>query len=272
MRRSKLTRRKFISGSLLALAGVLVWDMFWFERYVLDWSVHVLPSAPKHPIRVLQISDLHMQQLGRRQRKIAEKINTQPPDLLVLTGDVIDEQRGLTALEEFLALLPKSLPKVAILGNWEYWGNVNLSQLKNLYSAYGVQLLINSHTQFTIKGRRVGILGVDDWVAGSPDWTKTTQDYVQQEVNLLLCHCPAFRDQVMAQASNFTLHALLAGHTHGGQLNFFGWTPFKPRGSGKYLSGWYTQGGYPMYVSKGIGTSILPLRFGARAEVVELQA
>ena len=60
-------------------------------------------------------------------------------------------------------------------------------------------------------------------------------------------------------------------HTHGGQITFLGFVPFKPRGSGKYLKGWYKESEPKMYISKGVGTSILPIRFGARAEIVEME-
>ena len=60
---------------------------------------------------------------------------------------------------------------------------------------------------------------------------------------------------------------ILSGHTHGGQINLFGYVPFLPKGSGKYLKGWYDEKSPGMYVSKGIGTSIIPARFFARAEI-----
>jgi predicted MPP superfamily phosphohydrolase len=53
---------------------------------------------------------------------------------------------------------------------------------------------------------------------------------------------------------------MLAGHTHGGQIRPFGWAPFRPRGSGRYVSGWYRNPEPPMYVSRGLGTSIVRAR------------
>jgi uncharacterized protein len=56
-------------------------------------------------------------------------------------------------------------------------------------------------------------------------------------------------------------------HVHGGQANLFGWAPFVPPGSGSYLRGWYRDGNPPLYVSRGIGTSIVAARFNAVPEV-----
>jgi uncharacterized protein len=64
---------------------------------------------------------------------------------------------------------------------------------------------------------------------------------------------------------------ILSGHTHGGQINFFGLAPFVPAGSGRYLRGLYCDFKPFMYVCKGVGTSILPFRFGARAEIAILR-
>ena len=86
-----------------------------------------------------------------------------------------------------------------------------------------------------------------------------------------MSHCPEYRDIISREKRNINIDLVLSSHTHGGQITFLGFAPFKPRGSGKYLKGWYKQSEPKMYVSKGIGTSIFPIRFGARAEIVEME-
>lgn len=67
-------------------------------------------------------------------------------------------------------------------------------------------------------------------------------------------------------AAGITL--MLSGHTHGGQIAVGGWAPLVPPGSGRYVRGWFRgDGAPPLYVSRGIGTSVLPLRFGATPEL-----
>lgn len=79
-------------------------------------------------------------------------------------------------------------------------------------------------------------------------------------------HCPEYSEIIYNKIiKNHPFDIILSGHTHGGQINIFGYVPFKPRGSGKFLKGWYLDN--KLYVSKGIGTSILPLRFMSRAEI-----
>lgn len=75
---------------------------------------------------------------------------------------------------------------------------------------------------------------------------------------------------IAREKGDLKIDLVLSGHTHGGQITFFGIVPFKPQGSGRYLKGWYKDTDPKMYISKGIGTSILPIRLGARAEMVEI--
>jgi predicted MPP superfamily phosphohydrolase len=97
--------------------------------------------------------------------------------------------------------------------------------------------------------------------------------------NLLLAHCPEHRDRLEDAPSPFEgtapprmdpagITMMLSGHTHGGQVRVLGWAPAVPKGSGRYLRGWFRDpGSVPLYVSRGIGTSMLPFRLGARPEV-----
>nr|WP_205623537.1 hypothetical protein [Anditalea andensis] len=128
--------------------------------------------------------------------------------------------------------------------------------------------MINESRQFLFKGRSISVTGIDDMIGGQADCLLAKQEITPSDLNLVLSHCPAHRDIIKHEnGDDLRLDLILSGHTHGGQINFFGLVPFKPRGSGNYLSGWYMENGPPLYVSKGIGTSLIPLRCGARAEV-----
>jgi uncharacterized protein len=151
--------------------------------------------------------------------------------LVLFTGDAIDNAENISLLNQFLQLIDRDIPKTAILGNWEYWGRVNLSELDKTYKANNGTLLVNQSVQYALQGKTVSITGVDE---------------------------------LLPPAINVDF--VLSGHTHGGQINIFGFRPFLPNGSGKYVKGWYNNNP-KMYVSKGIGTSVLPARLGARAEM-----
>lgn len=268
---TKLTRRKFIKRGILASIGLILLDSLWFEKYVIDWNYFDISKSEKDKIKIIQISDLHFDQVRYFHQSIAKKINSIKPDLIFITGDSIDKTEKIKLLNDFLKLIDNSIKKYAITGNWEYWGNVNLTELKTVYSKSNCELLINENRTILIKNRELSIIGIDDYVGGNADFEKAVENLKESETNIVLSHCPEHRDIIANQKGNLNIDLVLSGHTHGGQITFFGIVPFKPQGSGKYLKGWYKESEPKMYISKGIGTSILPIRLGARAEMVEME-
>jgi predicted MPP superfamily phosphohydrolase len=262
-----ISRRKFIKRSALALISIFLLDIFWFEKAVIKWKHFDISKDYHKKITAIQLSDLHLKSVNRIHRPIAKKINNLNPELIFITGDAIDDSQNLDLLDAFLKLINKGIKKFAILGNWEYWGHVDLVKLKELYKTHNCQLLINQSEQIKIKERNISIIGIDDFVGGNADYKKAINKLIPSETNIVLTHCPEHRDIIEIEKGNLKIDLVLSGHTHGGQINIFGYAPFKPQGSGNYLSGWYKKSEPILYVSKGIGTSILPIRFGARAEV-----
>ena len=268
---TKLSRRKFIKRGMLASIGLVLLDSLWFEKYVIDWNYFDISKNENNKIKIIQISDLHFDTLRYFHKSIAKKINKLKPDLIFITGDSVDKTEKIEPLNEFLNLIDKSIQKFAITGNWEYWGNVDLNKLKESYSENNCELLINENRSLTIKNREISIIGIDDYVGGNADFKTAIKNLKPTETNIVLSHCPEHRDIITKEKDNLNIDLVLSGHTHGGQITFLGIVPFKPRGSGKYLKGWYKETEPKMYISKGIGTSILPIRFGARAEMVEME-
>lgn len=267
---SKLSRRKFIKRGLFATISLFILDAFWFEKYAIEWNYFDISKSNNTKIKIIQISDLHFDKLRSFHKSIAKKINSKKPDLICITGDSVDKNEHIKSLNKFLELIDNSIPKFAITGNWEYWGNVNLTELKNIYSKNNCELLINENKTISIKNRDISIIGIDDLVGGNANFGKAIENLKQSETNIVLSHCPEHRDIISKQKGDLNIDLMLSGHTHGGQITFLGAAPFKPKGSGKYLKGWYKDSDPKMYISKGVGTSVLPIRFGARAEMVEI--
>ena len=187
------------------------------------------------------------------------------PDLILITGDAVDDQNKLGILDEFLSKIDHPIKKFAILGNWEYWGKVALDSLRQTYKKHNCELLINNSRQLTINDQTVAITGVDDFLGGDANIDLAMKEYQQSDYHIILNHCPQYGDMIFDKLADKAAYDLmLSGHTHGGQINLLGFVPFKPKGSGTYLKGWYPD--KRIYVSKGIGTSVLPIRFMSRAE------
>ncbi|KQC01308.1 metallophosphoesterase [Pedobacter sp. Hv1] len=244
--------------------------MFWVEKFFIEINEFFFDKATKETenIKLVQLSDLHLQSLNYQLRRLTAQLNKMQPELILITGDAIDKAEHVPLLNEFLKLIDKNIQKVAILGNWEYWGSIDLNELKKVYENNNCTLLVNQTVSYAFRNRTISITGVDDFIGGKPDFTAAIKEYRESDYHIILNHCPQYSEQISAQlANNMKVDFILSGHTHGGQFNFFGFIPFLPQGSGKYVKGWYNDNIPKLYVSKGIGTSIFPARFGARAEI-----
>ena len=267
MTRHHLWGKVGISALVLG-ATLFVGYAFLIEPDQIEITEHRIGSAlvETRPIRIVQLSDLHLRSIDNRERAVAIAVNRMQPDLLLLTGDVIDHADGLSVLDDFLALLGPSA-KVAVLGNWEHWAEINRRDLRALYETkHSTKLLVNAAEIYQFGDRTLNVIGLDDFTAGRPD-LGLLHNLPEGIPTIVLQHSPG-----LFQTSAFKSiagHASLcvAGHTHGGQIALFGRPFWTPRGSGEYTAGSYRHRFCRIYVSRGIGTSILPLRFGARPEI-----
>ena len=166
-----------------------------------------------------------------------------------------------------MALIDHKIQKVAILGNKEYAGRVDLKLLRKTYESNNCILLINESYEFKTKFRTINIIGIDDFVCGYPDFLRAVKNIDKALTLVVLNHCPVYKSTIDKLSTKLNLKpTILSGHTHGGQITFFGTPLMTPYGSGEYVKGWYSNETSKMYVSKGIGTTLLPIRIGARAE------
>lgn len=236
------------------------------------------PSGGGGPVlRVAQVSDLHLRSLGWRERQVIKALTELQPHLVVLTGDMVVTEHSLPLLEEFLQALPRSSRVLATQGNWEHYINATTAQLRQLYQRHGAVLLNNESITLEVAGRSVLVTGVDDAFGGEADLGKALKKVKPADNHLILIHSPEYFDLVAplllplnnakGQGEKFRPTLVLAGHTHGGQVTFFGQAINLPPGSGSYVAGWYGTGFPRLYVSRGIGLSIAPLRFFSPPEL-----
>lgn len=269
-----MTRRDFLKWSVRGIAALTLADACLFEPNWIEFTKVPLVSRndAATPVRFMQISDLHLKSLNHVLSGAIDKINQMNPDLLFLTGDSVDRQKDMSVLEEFMDGLALEIPKIAILGNWEYWGKIDLAQLAKIYERHNCRLLVNDSAAYKVQGRKVLVTGVDDLLGGNADIKTALHNYQDNDYHILLNHCPEYRDLMFRQVDVLSkIDAVLSGHTHGGQINVFGLVPVVVPGSGRYMRGWYASEDPPIYVSRGIGMSVAPVRFGARSEITTFE-
>jgi predicted MPP superfamily phosphohydrolase len=262
---SAFTRRRFLLAAGAATAAAVGIEALWLEPRRVTVTRHRVGGGSKS-LRVVQLSDLHLQDIHQFELDVASTVSGLAPDVIVLTGDSIDKRRGLPVLDAFLRVLAPETPKYAVLGNWDYWSGASSTEVRAVYERHRCRLLVNETVVHEHDGRFVHFSGADDLLGGTPQLASLTRAEPEAS-HVLLAHCPAFREHVERDApGRFT--CMLSGHTHGGQIRFFGYAPVLPRGSAGYVSGWYRgQARLPMYVSRGIGTSLVRARLAAPPEV-----
>jgi uncharacterized protein len=241
---------------------------YFIEPYWIEVTHHESNAGMgKIGIRVVQISDLHLQEIGKRELAVIDVLKELHPDVVVFTGDVIDRAESLKIFQEFLSSLP-SIHRVGVLGNWEYWSDADLQELKSIYEGNkGSRLLVNESVQYEIKGKSVQVVGLDDFTAGYPSLSISPRA-AAVDVSIFLEHSPGFFDT--SDFKNLKPNQFdfcLSGHTHAGQVTLFSFALWTPRGSGHYKRGLYETSACPLYVSRGVGTSLVGMRLGARPEV-----
>lgn len=260
-----VSRRRFVVASVgLVGAGVLGVEGVLLQPGRLQVTEHVLgdPSPGRDPIRLAVLTDLHLAELTPFHRQLATGVDQARPDVILVVGDSIDDRAGLPALRAFLRLLPPGPLRLATLGNWEYWSGVEVAALRRAYAAGGTRLLVNEAFQV---GDGAAVFGLDDSLAGTPRLQRLPGDAGTEL--LLLSHCPDLRDRLRPDPSR-PVRAMISGHTHGGQVALGRWSPFCPPGSGDYVSGWYRDPDrIDLFVSRGLGTSVVPVRLGSPPEL-----
>lgn len=211
------------------------------------------------PLRIAHLSDLHLHGFGFRESEALAHLERERPDVVVVTGDVTDEGTLDVARPFFQALSTFASGRVyVVLGNWEHWRPVG--DARSFYASVGARLLVDEGARLRDD---VFLSGLDDLTAGPPDMARALAGRPPGAVAIGAFHSPEMWDgpgRVFALA--------LAGHTHGGQVRLpFGRPPFTPPGSGRYVEGRYDDGGRTLIVSRGLGTSIAPVRLFCRPEV-----
>jgi predicted MPP superfamily phosphohydrolase len=244
--------RKFLI-IFAAVAGLTVAvDGFLIEPYRIEVT-HSLVQAPlTRPLKIAHLSDLHTSGLGRRERKLLLLLDAEHPDVIVITGDTVTWGHRYANIRPLLSHLNAPLGVWLVRGNWE--NNYSLRNEKAFYTQLGIHFLLNEARPIRPD---VWIAGLDDPTLGTPNLDTALKAVPQDAYVITAFHAPAFFDKIAGRVP-----LVLAGHTHGGQVRLPLVPVFwLPRGSGRFLEGWYAERGSRMYVSRGIGTTFLPIRF-----------
>ncbi|MGP4108544.1 metallophosphoesterase [Virgibacillus sp. L01] len=226
--------------------------------------------------RIVHLSDLHSKSFGENQKRLVERVKNENPDLIVFTGDIVDQKDfnkkpGITLMENMTAIAPVYF----VTGNHEWWSE-EYSSLENDLETAGVNVLRNSSELIQVNGSSIAILGIDDPARAENSYSE--KGIVSESINslkmsaefsILLSHRP----EMFSVYQNHNIDLTFSGHAHGGQfrLPFIGGVIAPDQGLfPNYTAGKYVKNGSAMIVSRGLGNSIIPQRIFNRPEIVSV--
>jgi len=257
--------------SLLAVVVGLVNARRLARVVTVDIALPGLPSA-LDGFTIVQISDVHVGPTIKRRyvEAIVEAVNSQTPDVVVVTGDVVDGSVALLGEHASpLGRLQARYGAYLVTGNHEYYSGAH--QWITEFRRLGLTVLMNEHRVLRHQDIELVLAGVTDFNAGQFDRSHASNPAAamagapaQAAVRILLAHQP--RTAAAAEAAGFDLQ--LSGHTHGGQ--FWPWNFFVPLQQ-PYVAGLHRRGRLQVYVSRGTGYWGPPMRIGARSEITRIR-
>lgn len=267
-----ISRRRFLTITAGLAGGLFLGKACWYEprTFVLEERQLSIAKIPPGPgLRIIHLSDLHLRSLPGHFAAAAATINELRPDLILLTGDYLDQARQLDGALDFIRMLHAEKGIFAIQGNWEYWARLEGAPLRRQLAAAGAELLIDQRRDLQIRGIPLSILGID-YPSASHNLENIRKLAATDRLNIVLSHVPAFGHDTLSSLADL----ILSGHTHGGQVRLPYVQPFYlPRFSSPFVAGLYpvTEKRIPLYVNRGMGTSLLPVRFLCPPEIALLQ-
>lgn len=264
-------RRKFLSRSaslLTVFGGGFSVRGLWYEpRHAVVEERELISTKipPGREVRIVHLSDLHIRTFHHYYKGVAAQVATLGADVVLLTGDYLEEDRNLTGVVRFLQMLRPPQGVYGVQGNWEYWSRLEGENLRRRFAGAGATLLINERNDLEVAGVSLSLLGLD--YPSTSDALKSLQARTDpRRLNLLMSHVPAFDHRQLDARWDL----ILCGHTHGGQVRLPGLPPLHlPMYSGDFVAGQYRVGAHatPLYVTRGIGTSIFPARLFCPPEI-----
>lgn len=235
----------------------------------LEYVEITLKRLPKKldGFKIIHLSDTHHSPLTglahiERAVKIANRLK---PDICLLTGDYVSHD------SEYIAPVAAALAKLkakhgvhACLGNHDHWTDANL--VTHLFRGEGINVLINEGFRIETRRGAFWLAGVDDYMVGKTDVPASLLGSYPDEMKLLLAHNPI----IFREAARLGVDLTLSGHTHGGQI--------KIRDDEKRIlprrrlkAGLHARRKSQIYITRGIGTVVLPVRYQCPPEISLLE-
>ena len=216
-------------------------------------------------LRIAFVSDVHAGSFLNEAdlTEIFRRVQEQQPDLVLFGGDLINTRdREVLLFRGALQELQPRYGMYAVPGNHDHFFGPDISLWRAFLEENRVTVLMNCGVRIHHGGESLWLCGVDDLTEGEPDLAAALDGRRAGETSILLSHHPDF----FVEAAGAEVDLQLSGHTHGGQIRIAGKAPIHHSQLG-YEQGWFVDNGCRLYVGRGVGVTMLPIRIGAPPEV-----
>jgi predicted MPP superfamily phosphohydrolase len=215
-------------------------------------------------IKIVLISDLHSSIFGKNQVKLIEKIKEQNPDIILLSGDILDDKVPDLGTELLLSNITDVAPIYYVTGNHEYWSR-DIQRIRELLQSYKIIILSDNYQKISIKNNEIILAGIEDpdkKYYGTPEYNQNiSMENAFRELDEIASYkiLIAHRPENIENYRKFSFDLVLSGHAHGGQVRI----PFILNGLyapnqglfPKYAGGLYQHGELTHIVSRGLSIS-----------------
>lgn len=274
----KSKRKVVVLGVVLALFLALVVWVVWGNT-ALEINEYTIKSEKIGDgfdgFRIAHLSDLHNTEIGKENGKLLEKLTESNPDIIVITGDLIDSRRtNISVALNFTKKAVEIAPCYFVSGNHESRIS-EYAYLESELKKQGVTVLDNKTAEIEKAGEKITLIGVRDPsfdfkgdFCDVDNFLKSSIEPLQTKTfTVVLSHRPELFDIYVNSGADL----ILSGHLHGGQVRL----PFvggllspDPSLFPEYDAGLFTENDTNMIVSRGIGNSAIPIRFNNRPEII----
>lgn len=266
---------KFFIGTILVIILIILYARY-IGTYGFITKEYTLysDSLPNDfdGLKIIHFSDIHYNRSinSTKVDKIIEEINLINPDIVFFTGDLIDKDIELKDsdfkyLTNALNKINTKYGKYAVLGNHDY---NRIDDVVSVYNDSGFKYLENSYDIiYSQDNEKIFIGGLGNITYNLDNLDKTMEYFNSNDIDykIILVHEPDISDNIV---DNYDVNLILGGHSHNGQIRLPGiGAIYTPDGSKKYYDEYYDINGTPLYISSGIGVSIINYRFFNRPSI-----
>lgn len=271
-----MKKKKIIFLTIIVTIILASSTYFFFENSTLEKTTYEISNDKVNSeLKIAQISDFHNTKLNRLKEKIINELKSENPDVIMITGDIIDSRReDIDVSLNFIKKIKDIAPIYYVNGNHEIRIN-NYDELKEGLISNEVNVLENKASIFNKDDTTINIIGIndpsyvhDDYIDDKDIVNKVLDDitYDSNLYTILLSHRPELFDTYKEK----NIDLVLTGHAHGGQIRLFNKGLVAPNQGlfPKYTSGIFLCNNTSMITSRGIGNSVLPFRINNNPELV----